>query len=213
MTYFTFKIVMIISTCFWFLMAYTSVKLGSTDEFDIKFYYWSSYQLIILIVIDSWVNAYISIQSFYIYVAIIFFAYLFLYSFIAKTMKKSLKRIEIQFLTVIYSLSFIFWIISLFGKFLHDNYIIPLSDLYENIPVSAAWYDVKMRFYIFKECLITSIKFFKVGFNQLFDATPDGEWSTFIHSFKWFCGSVVTVVVLNIILTVFGILNINFDDK
>jgi len=107
-----------------------------------------------------------------------------------------------------------FWIVTLFGMFLHDNEIVVSQNLYDFIPEYDSFFEAIIKVWEYVAGVIkTTFGFFKLGLFQLLDNSHSNEWAIFIQSFKGVTSSVILVFVLNIIFNILGFSNVDIPKE
>ena len=193
--------------------------LNKKEElFDANFYYYSGLFLgSILLGMVTWYDSPTSITTFYLCIVLLVIYY---FSFYAYTLSffKRLTRIKnkrrpviaLRIVVIVIRLVLLFWIVILFGKFLHDNSIIETENLYDYIPEYTTFLELIKNWKEEATGTTTAIfGFLKIGVLQFFESANIENWNVFIQSFKWVYGSVILVFVLNIMFSILGFGNVN----
>lgn len=171
----------------------------------------------ILLGISTWYDSSKSISTFYLHIVLLVICY---FSFYAYTLSffKRLTRIKnkqrpviaLRIVVIVISFVLLFWLVIMFGKFLHDNSVVETENLYDYIPDYTTFLESIKNW---KEEKMGTAKamfgFLKIGGLQLFESTNIENWNVFIQSFKWVYGSVILVFVLNILFNILGFGNVN----
>ena len=187
-----------------------------------KFIYFSGFwNTLVLIASFTWQESSKSVSVFYICISLILVIYLCLYSYSLCFFKK-LYSIFNNYSTVVIlrviaistSLLLMFWIVTIFGMFLHDNEIVISSNLYDLIPEYDSLFEtiINIGEYL-SGVLKTTFGLFEIGLLQLFNNTCPDNWTIFIQSFKGVTGSVILFFALSIIFNILGFGNVNMSKE
>lgn len=200
--------------------AWKHVKKGEDPNDAISSFNWGILFVICTIAVFTWNNASTNITQFYVSTVSTFLIYLIVYRYYVMFYRSIYNMtgnkhlwLRAKFCVILLSALLILWLIVLFGKFIHDNDIFYIGNLYNEILNlnDHPWYNVLENIKSFICVLELDLAFFKIGLEQLFDDIPSNKWLLLYQSYRWYLGSVVIVIVMNIILNAVGIDNIKWN--
>ena len=211
------NIVAVVWPSSYLILSWFFLNKKEDDSFGSVFYYGGLFQAVSLLGALTWNKASESITDFYSLIALLVVFYFSFYAYslsyfrkLYHITKKQRTISKLRIVVVFISLLLLFWIVTLFGKFLHDNNVVESQNLYEYMHE----YNTFLEFVanckeVFSGITKTTFGFLKIGVLQLYEDTDAGDWYIFIQSIKWVYGSVILALVLNIMFNILGFGNVN----
>ncbi len=211
------NIVAVVWPSSYLILSWFFLNKKEEDSFGSVFYYGGLIQAISLFGALTWNKASESITDFYSLIVLLVVFYFSFYAYSLSYFRKlyhitKKQRIisTLRIVVVSISLLLLFWIVILFGKFLHDNNAVETQNLYEYMNEYNSFLElIKNCEEAFVGATKTTIGFLRIGILQLFEDTDASDWYIFIQSIKWVYGSVILALVLNIMFNILGFGNVN----